>query len=253
MEKLNKFLDAFYRKIPGSYWGILGGFFGLAVFLIAVGLHSLTEPYSMLEDPVSALGWGPNGSEPVFRIGLLVLGALLAPYILFLTRFLWAKSGESQVKVRNLLNLFGISTAIIAVIGLYLVSIFGNIKQEDFFWHLIGAFMYFIFALVFVSLFTISMVLGGKINKIQIIISIVAVGCAISLIIAIVPVVTESSGIGLVFDFQNTTYKERLTLLAEFQNVTKFFAITEWLDVMSICGWFAVTAFSTLKFERESK
>ncbi len=94
MESIGNKLDKFYKKIPGSYWAILGGIFGLLIIFISIFLHSLTEPISFFTHWVSHLGWGPNGSELVFRIGIIVTACLFIPYIICLTRILWAESGE---------------------------------------------------------------------------------------------------------------------------------------------------------------
>jgi hypothetical membrane protein len=97
-----KFYDNIYSAVWGpdaSYWGIIGGIFGLLIFLIAV---ILAQPYSILTDPVSALGWSPNGSEPVFRIGMIILGILLAPYVFSLH----VSFGQKVEKIRKRLEIY---------------------------------------------------------------------------------------------------------------------------------------------------
>ena len=144
-KKLNDGLDKFYKPIPGNYWAFIGGIFGFLIFIISMLLYSLTVPVNIFTQPVSSLGWGPNGSEPVFRIGLIILGILLAPYIIHLTRLLWADSGEDLSKLRNSLNILGIITALIAVIGLFNVSLWGNVYRDLlFFWHTINLNSFFL-------------------------------------------------------------------------------------------------------------
>ncbi len=253
MESIKEGLNKFYTKIPGSYWAIIGGMFGFATFLIAANLYGMTTPYSFFTNPVSMLGWGPNGAEPVFRIGIIVLGCLLAPYIVFLTRFLWVKSGETQARKRNIINLLAIFSSLIAVIGLFIVSIFGNLYLNDlFYFHLIGATLFFLFAMIFILLYGISMHLSKKWKKIQVIGTLISIACSISVIASIIPMLSQY-GLDFLFMFMNTTAPERVILMQQFLEIAPLFAFTEWLAVLSTCGWFVMMGFCTLKLEREQK
>jgi hypothetical protein len=254
MESIKKFSDKFYEKIPGSYWGIGGGIFGLLVFLIAVVLHTLKVPYSIVSDPVSALGWGPNGSEPVFRVGLIVLGCLLAPYVLFLTRTLWVKGGEPRATIRNALNLLGIGTAAVSVVGLFMVSIFGNLYTDDLFYlHLVGAFVYFFLAIVFEALFTLSLHIANKRSKIQVIGTIASAVFGILCLLSMLPLATTYGIDGLLGFFMNKTPAERVANMTIFLTGAPWFPLTEWLFVLSTCAWFIITAVFTHKHARGQK
>jgi len=249
MESIREILNKFYRRIPGSYWGIIGGIFGLAIFLIATNLYGMSAPYSIFSNPVSMLGWGPNGAEPVFRVGMIVLGCLLAPYIIFLMRFLWAKTGEDKAKIRNAINILALLSSLAAVVGLFMVSIFGNLILDDLFYlHLVGAFIYFLFALIFIFLYGISMHLGKKWNEIQVIGTLISITCGISVIVSIIPLISQY-GIGVLFLFMNTTSNQRIILLQQLLNAAPLFAFTEWLAVLSTCAWFVLMGNCTLKLE----
>jgi hypothetical membrane protein len=254
MESINKLLDKFYQKIPGSYWGIVGGILGLLIFLVASVLFSLTASYSIVSNAVSELGWGPNGSEPVFRIGMIILGCLLAPYVLFLTRFLWAKQGEPKAKLRNALNVLGIGCALIAVIGLFMVSIFGNVIVDDLFYlHFVGAFVYFLFAIIFTSIFALSMYLANKRNNIVFICTIAGVICGIACMLSTLPVINTYGLEGVLGLFKDKTAIERLASLVIFKEQAPGFPLTEWLFVLSTCVWFIIAAAYTLKLQRAQK
>ncbi len=249
--KLGNVLDKFYGIIPGSYWAFIGGIFGLLVFLLAVILHSLTVPVNIFTQPVSSLGWGPNGSEPVFKIGLIVLGVLLAPYILYLTRLLWAKSGEDHSRLRNLLNGLGLITALIAVIGLFNVSLWGNVyTQPEFLWHLIGAFVYFFFAMIFTFLFTLSMILSKNWNKAQVIFTIIMIIEFIPFLIFSIELLTDTELMNAIL---NPDLEARVAVFIQAMANKIWWNFFEWLNVLSTLVWMILTGIYTVKLERELK
>jgi len=251
MNSLNDSLDKFYKKIPGSYWGIIGGIFGLTVFLIASILHSLTEPISFFTHWVSHLGWGPNGSEHIFRIGIIMLGCFVTPYMIFLTRFLWSDKGEEHAKIKNLIIICGIITALFAITGLFMVSIFGNIAQPEFILHLMGAMIYFVMSGFFMIFYTLSMIISKKWNKIQIIITIINLAFFFGLIITAIPVFSEIANPTFISTFQSWTGAERVAYLTSIIPQTAWLTFFEWTFVISTCSWFIIWGISTLKLERE--
>ena len=247
--KIGNLLDKFYKTIPGNYWAFIGGIFGFLVFLIASLLHSITEPVNIFTQPVSSLGWGPNGSEWVFRIGLIVLGILFAPYVLHLTRLLWADSGEERANLRNLLNALGIITALVSVIGLFNVSLWGNVRnQPQFIWHLIGAFVYFFFAMIFTVLFTLSMILSKKWNKAQVIFTIIMIIEFIPFLIFSILLLTDTKLINTVLDLPLTADD-----FIEMMEKNVFWNFFEWLNVLSTIMWIILTGIHTVKLEHNSK
>ena len=247
--KIGNLLDKFYKTIPGNYWAFIGGIFGFLVFLIASLLHSITEPVNLFTQPVSSLGWGPNGSEWVFRIGLIVLGILFAPYVLHLTRLLWADSGEERANLRNLLNALGIITALVSVIGLFNVSLWGNVRnQPQFIWHLIGAFVYFFFAMIFTVLFTLSMILSKKWNKAQVIFTIIMIIEFIPFLIFSILLLTDTKLINTVLDLPLTADD-----FIEMMEKNVFWNFFEWLNVLSTIMWIILTGIHTVKLEHNSK
>ena len=249
--KLGNVLDKFYDIIPGNYWAFIGGVFGFLVFLISTILHSLTDPVNIFTQPVSSLGWGPNGSEPVFKIGLIVLGILLAPYVLHLTRLLWAKSGEDHSRLRNLLNGLGIITALIAVIGLFNVSLWGNVyTQPEFLWHLIGAFVYFFFAMIFTILFTLSMILSKNWNKAQVAFTIIMIIEFIPFLIFSIELLTDADLINAIL---NPDLGARVAYFIPAMAEKIWWNFFEWLNVLSTLVWMILTGIHTVGLERNTK
>ncbi len=251
MQSIKKTLDKFYGIIPGDYWAFIGSIFGFSVFFLSALLHSLTEPYNIFNYAVSSLGWGPNGSEPVFRIGLIVLGCLLAPYILYLMRILWAKRGAERARLRNLLNTLGMITAIISVIGLFNVSIWGNVKtQPEFFWHLIGAFIYFFFAIIFAILFTLSMIFSKKWSKVQVIFTVIMIG-------EVIPFAIFSLGFLSNMEVMNAILylpiDEKVAIFIPFVAQNIWWNFFEWLNVLSTLIWFILTGRYSLQLTRNSR
>jgi len=240
---MSKFLDKFYQRFPGSYWGLLGGTFGLIMILIASLLYSLTEPISFFTHFVSHLGWGPNGSEPVFRIGIIILGCLMAPYIIFLNRLLRVEKGEKNYTLRKLISILAFISAVFSLIGLFMVSIWGNINQVGFFLHLVGAVVFFVMAIGFMLLYTILMVFNKKWSKIQLVCTLVVLFFCVAMVLSAIPLVNNIDLEGL-----SGSVNEVLAAILPYTTWLTFF---EWLYILGVCVWFIITGLYTLKIEQE--
>lgn len=240
---MSKYLDNLYEKVPASYWAIIGGIFGLVVISIASLLHSLTEPISFFTHFVSHLGWGPNGSEPIFRIGIAALGILMAPYILYLNRLLKVEKGEDHYLIRKIIHILAFVNAIISLIGLWMVSIWGNINQEGFFLHLVGAVVFFIMAMGFILFYTILMIFNKKWSKIQFVCTLTIIFFGIAMMVSALPLINS-------LDLESLTgsTNEMLVTILPYTTWLTFF---EWLYILDICVWFLISGLFTLKTERE--
>jgi len=241
MTSINEALDKFYEKIPGSFWAVFGGIFGLAVIIIASILHSLTEPISFFTHFVSHLGWGPNGSETLFRIGIAVLGCLLAPYIIYLNRMLKIEDEEKHSKLRQLAFI----CSLISLVGLFMVSLWGNIHQEGFILHLVGAILYFMMAMAFMFFYTLLLVYCGRKSEIQIVCTLIVLFFGISMMASLIPLII---GIDpeLISQFGSMDIGDALTTATPYTMWLTFF---EWLYVLGTCVWFIVTGVFTYKIE----
>ncbi len=240
-----------YENFPMSYWAIISGIFGFLFILVASILHSITEPVSFFVHWVSHLGWGPNGSEPVFRGGIIVLGCLLVPYVIFLTRYLWTERKEDKTGFAKFLVPSAFISAGIALIGLFLVSIFGNIAQVGFSLHLLGAVTFFTMTTVLIFLYTASLILCGKKNKIQLLCTVLVVVTFVSSLISATPLVINYTVIELLNNFTVMSSGERVSFLTSIVPLTAWLTFFEWMIVFSFCSWFIITGMYTLKIERE--
>ncbi len=240
---MSKILDKVYEKVPGSYWALMGGVVGLAVILIASILYSLTEPISFFTHFVSHLGWGPNGSEPIFRIGIAALGILMAPYILYLNRLLKVEKGEDHYLIRKIIHVLAFISAIISLIGLWMVSIWGNINQEGFFLHLVGAVIFFIMAMGFMLFYSFLMVFNKKWSKIQLVCTLVVIFFGVAMMISAFPLINNIDLESLSGDIND--------ILAAIIPYTTWLTFFEWLYILGVCVWFIITGLFTLKIERE--
>jgi len=238
---MSKILDKVYEKVRGSYWALLGGVVGLLVILIASILHSLTEPISFFTHFVSHLGWGPNGSEPVFRMGIIILGCLMAPYILYLNRHLRVEKGEEHYTLRKLISILAFISAIISLIGIFMISIWGNINQQGFFLHLVGAVLFFVMAMGFMLFYTILMIFNKKWSKIQLVCTLVIIFFGIAMMVSAIPLINSIDLEGLTGSINE--------ILAAILPYTTWLTFFEWLYILGVCVWFIITGIFTLRIE----
>jgi len=243
-------LKTYYENFPRSYWAIISGIFGLSFIIVAALLHSITEPISFFTHWVSSLGWGPNGSEPVFRIGIIVLGCLLIPYIISLTRYLWREREEDKSRSVKILLISAFVSSAVALVGLLFVSIFGNIAQEGFFLHLLGAVTFFAMTTVLMVLYTVSMMLCGKKSKSQQLCTLIVVIFFVSMVISATPVINNYTVFDLLNSFIVKTPVERLAFLASIVPLSTWLTFFEWMVTFSFCAWFLITGIYTLKIEK---
>ena len=150
--------------------------------------------------------------------------------------------------MRKIILIFSILSSGIALIGLIFVSIFGNISQNEFYIHLIGAVVYFIMGMVLMILYTLSMVLSKKFSKIQVIWTLITLGFFISLFISAIPLITSYPITDLLFT--NLTPNERMAFLEQNIPLTMWLTFFEWLFVIANFIWFIITGLHTLKIEK---
>ena len=149
-----------------------------------------------------------------------------------------------------MINFSALICSIIALIGLVLTSLYGNIKQADYSIHLMGAVTYFMMAMIFMLLYTISLVLNGNKGKAQLIITVVNLSFFIGLIIAAIPIMQVYSGFGFIMEFRDLTPDERIQLLKDNIPRTMWLTFFEWLYVLATCVWFVITGLYTKKLSK---
>ena len=177
-------LKKIYDKLSGGYFAIAGGIIGLTSILIAVILHSITVPVSIFKQFVSNMGIGPNGASVVFMIGLLITATMLLLFFPYAVNTLWIEGDSKGSKKKNLILIGGAIFSIIAIIGLYVLSIF-NMSIDTIVIHAIGAIMLFMGAVIVVLLFTIALHIEKRSSKIQLVLGITAIFFFSAMIIAV--------------------------------------------------------------------
>ncbi len=132
----------FFQRVPGGYFAIFGGVFFSFALLVAVILHSLTEPVSMFQHFVSNMGIGPNGAPLAFSVGLLVIAACLYPLVIHASQLLWMDASQPRAKWNNRLVLLAFVIAMFAIPGMIIIAFF-SMAPETILWHAVGAILFF--------------------------------------------------------------------------------------------------------------
>jgi hypothetical protein len=142
------------------------------------------------------------------------------------------------------------ASSAIALVGLLFVSIFGNIAQEGFFLHLIGAVTFFAMTTVLMVLYTVAMMLCGMKSKIQHLCTLMVVIFFVSMVISATPVISNYTVLDLLNSFTIKTPGERVVFLASIVPLSAWLTFFEWMVTFSFCAWFIITGIYTLKIER---
>ncbi len=115
MEKLDKF----YEKINGSYFGIIAFITAAISITAAQMLYLAIDPsFSISTNFISDLGAGPNNSDIIFNIGMILTGVFLIPYFIYLGWYLKKKDKNLNLVIK------GMIAGLIASIGLVLIGFF---------------------------------------------------------------------------------------------------------------------------------
>jgi hypothetical protein len=138
-------------KFPGYSFRFLTIAVGLLGAGLAIVLYILEDPsYSIFTNFISDLSVGPNGSDVVFFWFVLIMGTVISPFYLYLTRYL-QKLGTS---ITIILFAFGFSV-LRAITHVLIVSFpldFNNQLRSDT--HLVFGVLLFFFAGITVLIYT---------------------------------------------------------------------------------------------------
>jgi len=130
-----KKLDKFYEKINGSYFGIIALLIWIVSITIAQILYMEADPsFSISTNFISDLGTGPNGSDIVFSIGMILTGVSIMPFYVYIGWYL--QKGENLNSLR-----IGMIAGLIGSIGMMLVGVFPLNPNDNisFIMHIIAA------------------------------------------------------------------------------------------------------------------
>ncbi|MBD3253674.1 MAG: DUF998 domain-containing protein [Candidatus Lokiarchaeota archaeon] len=130
------------KKVNASWIGILGALITLITLFTAVALYMIDYPqFNIMENYISDLGDGPNGSNVVFNTGTIISGVIFFVFFVLIYKYFIGALGSS------LLLRFGFISSIISAIGWIMVGIFTDKQAPDM--HLVAAALYFFGALLF--------------------------------------------------------------------------------------------------------
>jgi len=140
MEKLEKF----YERFPGSYVALLTFIFALTFQLISIILYN-DPSYSLFTHYISDLGASTSGSVIFWSISMIISSPLRVLIGLYLLGLLGKRgANEKYIKITAYFIVIG-------AIGSIIIAL--NPHDTSRFFHLIGAFTYFIGVVVIQTFF----------------------------------------------------------------------------------------------------
>ena len=167
MEKLDKF----YKKINGNYFGLISVFVAAISITVAQLLYIAVDPtFSITTNFISDLGTGPNNSDVVFNIGMILTGIFFIPYFIYLGWYLQKKDKKMNLLIK------GMIAGLIASIGLILVGFF-PLDPENLYsynMHIIAAGILFYGLLIMLLIYGISEYINPEIPNLLSILSFIA-------------------------------------------------------------------------------
>jgi hypothetical membrane protein len=140
-------INKFNEKVKGAYFGILGILISLISIFLSIFLYLQADPsFSFFTDFISFLGVGPNYSDIVFNIGVIISSPIIMIFYLYLGTFLMAKIEEQK----GILSI-ALVAAVFYGIGNIILAVFTNDLNLSL--HLIGAYIafgaYFVLGCIF--------------------------------------------------------------------------------------------------------
>jgi hypothetical membrane protein len=208
MEKV----DGFYKKIHGSYFA----FIGVAIFFVVLIIAIAVEPnFSLFVHHVSDMGAPTNSMHILFNIGWAITGVLVIFFLLFFTRYLQEKGGNSA------LIWISFVLGVISAGGIIALSIFNKTDFPDE--HLISELIFFVTGILYLILYAAIEAKIDEISKLQAILNLVV---AALFVLYLVLLIANRVNPGLCPEIET---------------------FTEWLFLFGNLFWFVETGILTLK------
>lgn len=142
-------IKKFYERIKGkgSYFGLGGVLISLITIITSIFLYIQADPtFSFFTDFISFLGIGPNNSDIVFNVGVIVSAPFMLVFYSYLAAFL-----INRVEDHKEILIIAIIAAVFNCIGNILLAVYTN--NSNLAMHLIGAYIafgaYFALACIF--------------------------------------------------------------------------------------------------------
>lgn len=142
-------IKKFYERIKGkgSFFGLIGVLISLISILTSIFLYIQADPtFSFFTDFISFLGVGPNNSDLVFNVGVIISAPFMLVFYSYLAAFLM-----NRIKDQKGILIIAIIAAGFNCIGNILLAVYTN--SSNLAMHLIGAYIafgaYFALACIF--------------------------------------------------------------------------------------------------------
>jgi len=168
MEKLDKF----YKKINGNYFGLISVFVAAISITVAQLLYIAVDPtFSITTNFISDLGTGPNGSDIVFSIAMILTGVLIMPFYVYIGWYLQKRENQNSLRI-------GMIAGLIGSIGMMLVGVF-PLNPNDIFsynMHIIAAGILFYGVLSMLLIYGISEYRNPEISNLLSILAFITAG-----------------------------------------------------------------------------
>jgi hypothetical protein len=244
-----------YRLRRYEYLGITGGAVGLLALATSIGLYSLSTPYSVVRQPLSDLGWGPNGSGVVYRGGFLFAACLLAPFIWLLTRYVRravASAGDnnnngssnSNRKARLLPIAIEVCLAcgIIALAAVFGILWFYDQNASTFYVHDACAVSFVTFHTIMMGGYTLIMWVVGLSSRAQVAITACELVAALATAAFVIPLLQTYDIAELLSQLMTMASDERAAATRRISSIAWWFPLTEFCVLILILAWHVVTA-----------
>jgi hypothetical protein len=228
IKNLAEKLDPIYEKINGGLIGVIATIVGVITILVASLLFYSVEPFTFYTHWISNLGGVvtnggqfPNGSNIVFAIGLITVGILAIPFMLYVAKVLL--DGEQKYSILVVIFvLFGIFT-LLGIIG---VSLF-DMKSQPIL-HVVFAAFFFLGSFLMVFFYGISLFFNSEISWIHGVFCLAVATVSAIFLLTLVPHIAQGGDIAaLIISTGPELY------------VSRFW---EWMFLFSIFSWLFETA-----------
>lgn len=273
-----------------SHFGMIGGAYGIGFLLLAVMLHSISKPFAIMWEPLSALGWGPNYSSQVFRTGIVTIGLFVSPFIFKMTKILFIASGRTAplpaadvftiitsvkiavadereahdkypeipiigkmwVRITKVLTCIGFFCSIVALLGLWMVAIFYDHTKPTYYLHIVGGTTYYTTTAFLICFYTLAMLTSGIIaDAVIVTCTLVIEILGTTLFLGVIPLFIKYGGLTVITIYRDVSNsEERIRIMYDMTHVAGFFPALEWIIAMCYCVWFIIAGYYVANLEK---
>ena len=233
IKNLAEKLDPIYDKISGGLIGIIATIVGVITILGASLLFYSVEPFTFYTHWISNLGGVvtnggqfPNGSNIVFAIGLITVGILAIPFMLYVAKVIL--DGEQKYSILVVIFvLFGIIT----LLGIVGVALF-DMKSQPIL-HVVFAALFFLGSFLMVLIYSISLFFNSKISWLHGAFSLAIATVSAIFLLTLVPHIAQGGDIAAL-----------IVSTGPELSVSRFW---EWMFLFAIFSWLFETGVLMLK------